>query len=112
MQNRNRNTGVKNKCVDTKLGIRGGMNWEIGIDIYTLLMYVCALVAQSCPSLCNPMVCSLPGFSVHQILRQEYRSGLSFPSPGDLPNLRMEPRSPTLWADSSPSEQPGKPIHY
>ena len=59
MQNRNRNTGVKNKCVDTKLGRRGGMNWEIGIDIYTLLMYVCALVAQSCPSLCNPMVCSL-----------------------------------------------------
>ena len=28
--------------------------------------------------------------------RQEYWSGLPFPSPGDLPDLRIEPRSPTL----------------
>ena len=39
-----------------------------------------------------------------QFPRQEYRSGLSFPSPGDLPNPGSEPRSPTLQADSLPSE--------
>ena len=46
---------------------------------------VCSKTLQSCPSLCDcfdlvllcdPMDCSLPGFSVHGILRQEYWSGL------------------------------------
>ena len=39
--------------------------------------------------------------------RQEYWSGLPFPSAGDLPNPGIEPRSPTLQADSLPSEPPG-----
>ena len=34
-----------------------------------------------------------------------------FPSPGDLPDLGMEPGSPALQADSLPSEPPGKPLH-
>ena len=41
--------------------------------------------------------------------RQEYWSGLPFPSPGDLPDLGIEPRSPTLQADVLPSEPPGNP---
>jgi len=40
--------------------------------------------------------------------RQEYWSGLPFPSPGDLPDLGIEPRSPTLQADTLPSEPPEK----
>ena len=44
--------------------------------------------------------------------RQEYWSGLSFPSSGDLPDPGIEPRSPTLQADSLPSEPPGKPLCY
>ena len=49
---------------------------------------------------------SLPsmGFS-----RQQYWSGLPFPSPGDLPDPGMESRSPALQADASTSEPPGKP---
>ena len=43
--------------------------------------------------------------------RQEYWSELPFPSPGDLPNSGIEPRSPALQADCLPSEPPGKP-HY
>ena len=42
--------------------------------------------------------------------RQEYWSGLSFPSPGDLPNPGIEPSSPALQADSLLSEPPGKPV--
>ena len=42
--------------------------------------------------------------------RQEYWSGLSFPTPGDLPNPGVDPGSPALQADSSPSEPPGKPL--
>ena len=40
--------------------------------------------------------------------RQEYWSELPFPSPGDLPNPGIEPRSPALQADTLPSEPPGK----
>ena len=39
---------------------------------------------------------------------QEYWSGVPFPSPGDLPDPGIEPRSPVLQADSLPSEPPGK----
>ena len=42
--------------------------------------------------------------------KQEYWSGLPFPSPGDRPNPGIEPRSPTLQADALTSEPPGKPI--
>ena len=41
--------------------------------------------------------------------RQEYWSGLPFPSPGDLPDSGIEPGSPTLQADALTSEPPGKP---
>ena len=41
--------------------------------------------------------------------RQEYRSGLPFPSPGDLPNSGIGLRSPALQADALPSEPPRKP---
>ena len=41
--------------------------------------------------------------------RQEYWSGLPFPSPEDIPDPGMEPASPTLQAESLPSELPGKP---
>ena len=50
------------------------------------------LVARSCLTLCNPMDCSLPGSSVHGILQVR----ILYPPPGDLPNQRIEPRSPPL----------------
>ena len=40
--------------------------------------------------------------------RQEYQSGLLFPSPGDLPHPGIEPGSPALQADTLPSEPPGE----
>ena len=42
--------------------------------------------------------------------RQEYWSGLPIPSPGDLPNPGIESNSPTLQADSLPSEPPDKSL--
>ena len=52
---------------------------------------------------CKPIDYSLPrmGFS-----RQKYWSGLLFPSPGNLPDPRIEPLSPTLQMDSLPTELP------
>ena len=43
-----------------------------------------------------------------RFFRQEYWSGFPFPSPGDLPDPGIKPRSPTLQADALPSEPPGK----
>ena len=68
--------------------------------------YCCCWVAKSCLTLCNP-ICTI----VHQASlslgfpRQEYWSGLPFPSPRDFPNPGIEAGSPALQADSLPSEQ-------
>ena len=43
--------------------------------------------------------------------RQEYWSGLPFPSLGDLPDPGIEPRSPTLQADALPLSHQGSPSH-
>ena len=55
------------------------------------------------------MDCSPPGFSMG-FSRQEYWTGLPFPSPGGLPDPRIKPKSPALQADTLPSEPPGKPF--
>ena len=67
------------------------------------------LVTQSCPVLCDLTDYSLAGFSVHGILQTRILEWVAIPSPGDLPNLRIKPRSPASQADSLPSEPPGKP---
>ena len=59
---------------------------------------------------CDLMDSNLPGSSVHEILQQEYWSGLPFPFPGDLPDLGIKPRSPALQTDYLPTESLGKPI--
>ena len=66
-------------------------------------------VAQSCLTLCDPMDCSLPGSSVHGFSRQEYWSGLPFPSPGDLSNPGIEPDAPALQKRLS-TEPPGQAL--
>ena len=49
--------------------------------------------AQLCPTLGNPMDCSLPGSPSIEFPRQEYCSGLPFPTPDDLPDPETEPTS-------------------
>ena len=75
-------------------------------------LYIAAmlcLVTQLCLTLCNIMVCSLPGSFVHGISQRKYWSELPFPSLGDLPGQGIEPRSPTLQVNSLSSEPPGNP---
>ena len=58
------------------------------------------------------MDCSLPGSSVHGISRQEYWSGLPFPSPGAVPNPGIEPASPALAGGFFTAEPSGKPVRF
>ena len=68
------------------------------------------LVTKSCPTL------EIPWTIAHQtrlsvgFSRQEYYSGLTFPSPGDLPNPGIKPGSPALQADDLPTELSGRPL--
>ena len=63
------------------------------------------LVTHSCLTLWDPMDCSTPGSSVHG----DSPGKNICPLAGDRPNTGIEPRSPTLQADSLPSDPPGKP---
>ena len=71
--------------------------------------HVCVLVS------CSVMTDSVTLWTVDKappsmgFSRQEYWSGLPFPSPGDLPDPGIEPRSLALQADALTSEPPEKP---
>ena len=66
------------------------------------------LVAQSCQILCDSWTVAHQAPLSIEFSRQEYWSGLPFPSSGDLPDPGIEARSPALQVDSLPSEPPGK----
>ena len=51
--------------------------------------HACGSVTQSCPTLCNPVDCSLPGSSVHEIIQAGILEWVAFPPPGDLPDLHI-----------------------
>ena len=69
-------------------GTRNQLWWWLGIHTS-----VCVhSVVQSCLTLCDPMDCTLSGSSVHGISRQEYWSGLPYPTVGDL-HPETEPAS-------------------
>ena len=64
-------------------------------------------VAQSCPTLCDPVTVAHQAPLYTGFSRQKYWSGLPFPSPGDLPSPGIKPRSPALQADTLTCEPPG-----
>ena len=59
------------------------------------------LATQSCLTLCDPMNCSPPGFSVHGILQALILEWVACPSPEDLSDPGIEHRSPTLQVEES-----------
>ena len=61
-------------------------------------------VAQSCPTLCDPM-----DYTAHGILQARILEWVAVPFSRDLPNPGIKPRSPTLQVDSLPAEPQGKP---
>ena len=67
---------------------------------------------RKCQSLSHVQLFVTPGTVAHEVplsmgfSRQEYWNGLPFPSSGDLPDPGIEPGSPTLQADTLPSESP------
>ena len=62
------------------------------------------LVIKSCPTLVTLWTVAFQAPLSMGFSRQEYWSGLPCPSPGDLPNPGIKPRSPELQADDLPTE--------
>ena len=67
---------------------------------------------KSCPTLRDPMDCSLQASPSMGFSRQEYWSGLSFPSPGDLPDPGIKPRSQGPNPGLPPCRQTLYPLSY
>ena len=61
-------------------------------------------MAKSCLTISTPWTEACQASLSMEFFRQEYWSGLLFPSPGDLPDPGIEPRSPALQVDSLPTE--------
>ena len=98
-----------------------GKRRRVGLETLCFLMYFNMRYRHSCyvvvyrsvvsDSFAIPwtVACLTPLFM--EFSREEYWSGLPFPSPGDLPNPGVELRSPTLQVDALQTELPGNPLH-
>ena len=81
------------------------LNCQQQSSLAGLCMRVCS-VAQSCPALCDPMDCSLPGSSVHGTSQARRLEAIS--SSRALPDPGIEPVSPALAGRFFTTEPPGK----
>ena len=85
------------------LRIRTSMGYPGSGAKFTVLKWkkVKVLIAQLCLTLCKSMDCTCQALLPMEFSRQEYWNGLPLPSPGDLPNPGIEPRSLALQTHSS-----------
>jgi len=88
------------------MGLRSLQSFLVKMLIFSCMK---VKVAQLCLTLCDPMDCSLPGSSVRGNLQAGTLEWLAFPFSRGSSQPRDRTRSPALWADSLPSEPPGKP---
>ena len=72
-------------------------------------MLLLFMAPQLCSTLCDPSDCSTTAPLSMGFPRQEYWSGLPFPSPGDLRDPGMESASPAWQVGSLPLHHPGSP---
>ena len=94
--------------------MRRSCSWDVhGLERGTLelgseLLSCCCLVAKSCQLSATPWTVARQASLSRRFPRQEYWSGLPFPSPGDLPDARIEPTFPALAGEFFTVEPPGK----
>ena len=73
-------------------------------------MCACALLLHSCPALCDPVDCSLPGSSVHGIILAKILEWVAISSSGGSSQLRDPTCSFFIAGDFFTTEIPGKPL--
>ena len=100
-------------CPKKGLGATPYNEWQAGHDhnLWRRLPFIRGvLVAQLCPTLCNPIDYSQPGSSVHGIFQAKILEWVTISFSRYLPDPGIKPGSPALQADSLLSEPPGKPL--
>ena len=83
------------------------LNFQFPLETCNYIIHCACVHAQllhSCPTLCNSMNCSPPGSSVHGILQARILEWVVMPFSRGSSQPRFEPRSPSLQADSLPTE--------
>ena len=99
---------MRAKCTGRKRHCRGNAEQKKARRAVCVCVCVCVFSVVS-DSFATPMDCSLLVASLSMgFSRQEYCSGLPFPSPGDLPDPGIKPRSPALAGGFIPAEPPRK----
>ena len=78
--------------------------------VHSFLYSFMKVKVKSCLTLATPWTVAHQAPLSKGFPRQEYWSGLPFPSPGDLPDPEIEPRSPALQTEALPSESAGRPL--
>ena len=79
---------------------------------FTQICFCCCLVARSCPTLETPWTVAHQALQSVGFPREEYWSGLPFPSPGDLSNPGIKPTSPMLAGRFFTTEPQGNPFRF
>ena len=109
----------QNLCIELFYLVFVPHNAGTYFDTHLYIRKVEVLVTQSCPALCDPMDCSLPGSSVHGFLQARILEWVAIHSPGDLPSPRelpdpeielASPTSPALARRIFITESPGMSI--
>ena len=88
------------------VGLNNGLNLLLWVH-HLSFIYLCVLVAQSCPTFHDPMNCSPQGFSVHGILQSRILEWVAIP----FSRAFSQPRDQTWVFCIAPSEPPGKYVY-
>ena len=104
------NSYICSRVCPSPLILRGGLMFvTLVLAWYLACSSSCCLVTEFCPTLATPWTVALQAPLSVGFPRQEYWSGLPFPSPRDLPDPVIEPASPALAGRFFTTEPPGKP---
>ena len=104
--------GLVTMLTSSRWAIQKELSYVSSGKLMSIHLFMCVWVAQQCLILCNPMDCGLPGPSVHGIPQARILEWIAIPffRGSSWPSIKL--MSPTLHADSLPSEPPGKPSIY
>ena len=100
------------KYSSVKADLWGDFMYFILKKSFTQICFCCCLVARSCPTLETPWTVAHQALQSVGFPREEYWSGLPFPSPGDLSNPGIKPTSPMLAGRFFTTEPQGNPFRF
>ena len=102
---------ISESWTEIEPSLKKGLHWLFIMSYWLrLVTFLCAyLAAKFCPTLCDPMDCSLPGSSVHGILQARILEWVAISFSRGSSWSRIEPASPALAGRFFTTKPPGNP---